>query len=148
MKLKWMRWPLILAASFLIGLAAIVLYLRIFGGHVLQSALSPKGNITAEVVSSGMAAATDADYLGVTLKTRLDPIRHYVFGGSNYGADIRIAWIGDHVLLIQCEHCEKLEGGNILERRWHQVVICYDRSNAAEGLGEQDPSCPQAIPHL
>jgi hypothetical protein len=106
------------------------------------------GDVIAEVVNSGTAAATDVNYLGVTLKTRFDPIRHYVFAGSNYGADIRIAWLGDHMLLIRCEHCEKLEGGNILERRWHQVIICYDRSNAADGPSEQDPSCPQATPHL
>jgi hypothetical protein len=148
MKLKWLRWPLILVACFVVGLVAIVFYLRVFGGHVLQSSRSPTGNVTAEVVNSGMAAATDADYLGVTLKTRFDPIRHYVFGGANYGADVRIAWIGDHILLIHCEHCEKLDGGNILERRWHQEIICYDRSNVADGPHEQDPLCPQAIPHL
>jgi hypothetical protein len=54
MKLKW---PLILVACLAVGLGAIVLYLRVFGGHVLQSASSPKGDITAEVVSSGMVAA-------------------------------------------------------------------------------------------
>jgi hypothetical protein len=154
MKLKWLRWPLILAACFAAVLVAIVLYLRIFGGHVLQSASSPKGNVTAEVVTSGMAAATDVDYMGVTLKTRFDPIRHYIFAGSNHGADIRIAWIGDHTLLIHCEHCEKLDGGNILERRWHQVVICYDRSNVTDLQGNQDASCPSGVapatsePHL
>jgi hypothetical protein len=103
----------------------------------------PLGNITAEVVSSGMAAATDVDYMGVTLKTRFDPIRHCIFAGSNYGADIRIAWISDRIVLIHCEHCEKLEGGNILERKWHQVIICYDRSNAADLPSEQDPSYPR-----
>jgi hypothetical protein len=147
MNLKWLKWPLVVAACLVAALAVTVLYLRVFGGRVVQSVASPKGNITAEVVSSGMAAATDVDYLGVTLKTRLDPIRHYVFGGSNYGADIRVSWIGDHILLIHCEHCEKLEGGNIVEQRWHQVVICYDRPNGANGPGEQDPSCLQAIPH-
>lgn len=139
---RWLKWPLILFAFLLMGLGMIVLYLRIFGGHVLQSASNPSGNITAEVVSSGIAAATDVGYVGVTLRTRFDPIRHYVFAGSNYGADIQIAWIGDHTLLIHCEHCEKLEGGNILERRWHQVLICYDHSNAVVSSGELDRSCP------
>jgi hypothetical protein len=149
MKLKWLRWPLVLVVCLVVGLAALVVYLRVFSGLVMQSASNSKGNLKAEVINdSGAAAATDVGYLGVTLKTWFYPIRHYVFGGLNYGADIHIEWINDHTLLIHCDHCEKLDGGNILERRWHQVVICYDRSNVAGGPSERDASCPQAIPDL
>jgi hypothetical protein len=127
-------------------LAALVVYLRVFSGHVVQSASNSKGNLKAEVINdSGTAAATDVGYLGVTLKTWFNPIRHYVFGGSNYGADIQIKWINDHTLLIHCDHCEKLDGGNILERRWHQVIICYDRSNATDLQENQDSSCPRRV---
>jgi hypothetical protein len=143
MRLKATKWLLILLTCLVAGSGAIVLYLRIFSGQILHRAPNPKHDITAEVVNDGMAAATDTDYLGVTLKTRFDPIRHYVFGGLNYGANVRIAWIGDDTLLIRCAHCEKLDGGNILERRWHKVILCYDRSNVVELPGEQDPSCPQ-----
>jgi hypothetical protein len=89
------------------------------------------------------ASATDVGYLGVTLKTRFNPIRHYIFGGSNYGAQIRVSWISDHVLLIHCERCEKLEGGNILERKWQRVTVCYDRSNVLEIPQGADDPCPK-----
>lgn len=133
---------MIVVGCLAIGLGAIVFYLRAFGGHVLLRASNPMGNITAEVVSSGVAAATDVDYLGVTLKTRFDPIRHTVFGGSDYGAQIKISWIGTNVLLIRCQNCEKLQGGNTLEQKWHQVTICYDQSDAIDLPGDQDASCP------
>lgn len=128
------------------GFGLLIAYLRIFGGHVLQSALNPERTVTAEVIDdSSFAAATDVGYLGVTLKTRFNPIRHYVFGGSDYGAHVQVSWISDHVLLIQCDRCEKLEGGNILERKWRQITICYDRSNVIEAPKYVDASCPKDL---
>jgi hypothetical protein len=142
MRFKWLKWLLISVAVIVVGVGLLITYLGIFGGHVLLSASNPAGSITAEVIDdSGFAAATDAGYLGVTLKTRFNPIRHYVFGGSNYGARVQVSWISDHVLLIGCDNCEKLEGGNILERKWHRVTICYDRSNVIELPQEVDASC-------
>jgi len=154
MKSNWLRWLLIFPVCLVLGVGLLIAYFRIFSGRVLQSAQNPDGTVTAEVLASDSAAATDVEYLGVILKTRFDPIRHYVFAGSNYGANIQISWINDHVLLIHCDHCEKLEGGNILERKWHQVTICYNLSNVADLQENQDASCPGGIapatsePHL
>ena len=142
MKSKCLKGLLICLGCFVVGVGLLIAYLRIFSGHILRRVPSPNGSVTvtAEVIDFGPAGATDVGYLGVSLKTRLDPIRHPVFGGSNYGADVRISWIGADVLLIRCEHCERLEGGNILERKWHQVTICYDRSNVVRAV-DQDASC-------
>ena len=142
MKSKWLKGLLISLVCFVVGVGLLIVYPRIFGGRVRQTARNAKGTVTAEVVASGFAAATDVGYLGVTLKTRFDPVRHTVFGGSDYGAQITISWIGPNVLLIRCQHCEKLQGGNILEQKWHQVTICYDRSNGIDLPEDQDASCP------
>ncbi len=141
MKSKWLKRLLIAVACFVVGVGLLIVYSWIFGGRVRQTARNAKGTVTAEVVASGFAAATDVDYLGVTLKTRFDPIRHTVFGGSDYGAHIQISWIGTNVLLIRCQYCEKLQGGNILEQKWHQVTICYDQSDAIDLPGEQSAAC-------
>lgn len=102
------------------------------------------GNVIAEVISDGPTAATDVDYEGVTLKTRFNPIRHYVFGGLNYGAQIKVSWKGENVLFIRCADCENLQVGNILERKWQEVTICYDRSNVLDEPIEKSSPCPPA----
>lgn len=126
---RWLKRLSICMVCLLVAVGLLIGYLRIFSGAVLQSASNRKGTVTAEVIDgSGSSAATDVGYLGVAMKTRFNPIRHYVFGGSNYGVQIQVSWINDHVLKIRCDSCEKLQGGNILEHRWHQVTICYDDS--------------------
>ena len=135
-------------ACLVVGLGILVACLRIFSGHVLQRVSNSTGSLYAEVIDDDSAAATDVNYLAVGLKSRFNPIRHYVFGGSNYGAQIRLAWINDRVLLIRCEHCEELKGGNLLERKWHQVTICYSRSNVPEVDQNEDPSCPRRFDQL
>jgi hypothetical protein len=125
------------------AIGILIANLNIFGGHILQRVPNSKGSVTAEVLESGIAAATDIDYLGVSLKARFNPFRHYVFGGANYGAQIQASWINDHLILIRCQHCENLQGGNILERKWRQVTICYDRSNTSDLPEEVDASCPK-----
>ena len=145
-KFRWLKRSLLCLACVFTAFGLLIAYLRMFGGHVLQSSLSPESSVTAEVIDdSSSAAATDVGYLGVALKTRFNPIRHYVFGGSNYGAHVQVSWISDHVVLIQCERCEKLEGGSILERKWRQITICYDRSNVIETPKDVDASCPKDL---
>jgi hypothetical protein len=134
-----LKWSLISVVCIGMCLGLLIAYLRIFGGHVLQIASNPESSVTAEVIEDGSGAgAMDVGYLGVSLKTKFNPIRHYVFGGSNYGAQLHVSWISDDVLLIRCEHCEKLNGGDILERKWDRLTICYDLSNV---ISQDDASC-------
>lgn len=141
--LKWLTGCLVCVVCIVIGCGLLLAYLLFFGGHVLQSASNPAKSVTAEVIEdSSFAAATDAAYLGVAVKARWNPIRHYVFGGSDYGAQIQASWINDHVLLIHCIQCEQLRG-NILKRKWNGVTICYDRSNMTDVSQDVDASCPK-----
>jgi hypothetical protein len=127
----------------MLAFASWVGYLRACSGHVRQYLPNPSGTLRAEVIDeSGSASAMDAGMLGVTLKTRLNPFRHFVFSGLNYGAEITVTWINDRVLFIRCEHCEKLHGAMIVERKWHQTTICYGGSGKPDLLRNNDPLCP------
>lgn len=143
MKFRWIRGLLVVCLIFLVAVTSFLVYAWTSSGRVVQRTVNPTGNVIAEVIDGEFAAATDVGSLNVILKTKFNPVRHYVFGGSNYGAQIRISWIGPNVLLIRCQHCEKLQGGNILEQKWHQVTICYDQSDAIELPRDQDASCPK-----
>jgi hypothetical protein len=139
---KWFRRLSICIGVVVLAIGLLIIFSRIFGGRILQTSPNPKHTVTAEVIdSSGMATALDTGYLGVTLKTRFNPIRHYVFGGPNHGARVRVSWINDQVLTIQCDNCEKLEGGNIIEHQWHQVTICYDDPSMTGPPQVTDAAC-------
>jgi hypothetical protein len=143
MNSKWPRRFLCIFAGLAAAVSLILLYGKICSGRTLQREVSPNGSVIAEVTESGGAAATDTNYVGVTLKTKLNPIRHYVYGGLDYGAHISVSWLDHDRLLISCQHCENLHGGDIIERKWHDVTVCYARSNVVEPpFAEDGKSCP------
>lgn len=143
MKSRWFRIPLVFLGCLVLGLGLLIGYGRAFSGQVRQYAANPSGTLNAEVIAdNGLAAATDAGTLGVTLKTWFNPFRHYVFVGSDYGAQITISWISDRVLLIRCEHCEKLKTGKVPERKWHQVTVCYGGLGIPDLVQNNDHLCP------
>jgi hypothetical protein len=143
MKLKWLRRFLFFSSGFVLLIASLLFYLRAYGGRTLQREVSPNGKVIAEVIVSDSAGATDVNTLDVSLKNELNPIRHYVFGGLDYGAQVTVSWIDNDRLLIKCQHCENLHGGDIFERKWHDVMVCYARSNVVETEFKDDgKSCP------
>lgn len=129
MRVKWALGCGLALVSIIMSLALGIVYLRTSSGRTLQRLPSPDGGVIAEINTSGFAAATDAYYTGVLLRTRHNPLRHYVFGGLDYGAKIAISWIDSKNLLIQCEECRNLNGGNVREARWHDIMIHYDIVN-------------------
>jgi hypothetical protein len=127
----------------LLALVALGEYLLAFPGQVIQYSPNPRGTVKAEViVDNGFASAMDAGTLEVALKTGQNPFRHIVLSGTNYGAKIKVWWISDRVLFIQCEDCNQLQGPLILVRKWHETTICYGGSGRADLLQNRDPLCP------
>ncbi len=104
-----------------------VMYLWGFGrGVIAMAAENPSRSVVAEVVVDTFAMATDAGSRGVRLRSRGSPFGDYVFGGTDYGADISIKWISDTRLLIVCEQCRNLVGGIVSWGQWNDVSIKYD----------------------
>lgn len=137
------RLLLALAALVALGAVALMLYGRAFGGNTIQRLSSPDRSAIAEVSSTGAAGATDTDYLSVMLRTRLNPLRRGVFGGLDYGAKLRLSWLGNRDLLITCENCARLGSGQLspkdMECRWRDVNIHYEFVGSSPVLHR---SCP------
>lgn len=113
-----------LAAGALLALVILVLYLRIFAGHVQQRAPSPDGRVIAEVRLYHGLSAMDAPEDSVQLKTRLNPFRHTVFFALNYGGDVRVSWTAPSSLVVTCSRCGELSI-YAQEYRWGDVSIRY-----------------------
>ena len=127
---RWAVGCAIALASVVIACALVLFYFRTSSGRILQRLPSPDNSVIAEVDKDGSdAAATDTFYTGVALRTRRNPIRYYVFGGLDYGANITVSWLDSNNLLIKCEQCSKLNGGNMKKYTWRKIVIHYDISN-------------------
>jgi len=128
MRSVWARGCAVSIAVLAVTIGLAVLYLRTSAGRTVRRVQNQDGDVTAEVNMDCSSAATDGCYTGVLLRTRYNPIRHYVFAGLDYGAKITIAWVGPRELLITCQDCSKLSGGNIKERIWRSVTIRYEIS--------------------
>jgi len=90
-----------------------------------EAVISPDGNITAEVITSG-APATDASTTYVKIHEKHSPSKHIVFGGSNYGAEITVSWIDSKNLTVVCQNCSALQRRIKDEDKWHNISIHYD----------------------
>jgi hypothetical protein len=123
---RWTRWCVVAVALLAATVFVYAGCLRIFAGFTLQRIASPDGAVIAEVNTSGAAGATDTTYTGVMLRSRLNPFREYVFGGLDYGVHITAGWTGSRNLLITCEDCTRLSGGNIKLDHWRDVAIRYE----------------------
>jgi len=55
----------------------------------------------------------------------LNPFKHVVFGGLDYGATIRISWVDSMNLIVTCERCENLDQ-KVKEQQWKTVSIHYN----------------------
>jgi hypothetical protein len=96
-----------------------------------QSLASPDSKCVAEVVTSS-APATDASTTYVRLWHKGTLAKHIVFGGSNYGARIRVAWIDSGNLTIRCDHCSQLERRVKDEQNWQDIAIHYEISDTPQ----------------
>jgi hypothetical protein len=86
--------------------AADVFYGRFFEGTIRQYQTSPDGSKVAEYREYGQSGgATSTDLSTVELRTRLNPIRHTVLAGLDYGGKLTITWIDSQNLLITCYGC-------------------------------------------
>ena len=108
---------------FLIFLSLFV-YVRVFAGHVKQTATSPDGKSIAEVRELSPLSGLDADLIAVRLRTTWNPFRRVVFSGLDYGAQITISWIDPTDLLVMCVGCDHLRDQD-RENSWRNVTIHY-----------------------
>jgi hypothetical protein len=111
-----------------------VLWARLFAGTTRQYALSPDGKSIAEYREYRQGSATTTDLGTVELKSRLNPIRHTVLSGPDYGANLSLTWVDSRNLIVECEGCS---AGNVVchnctaldivkkESRWHDISIHY-----------------------
>jgi hypothetical protein len=127
------------ALAVFLGVAAIFvaysLHGRLFEGDVRQYQVSPDGKNIAEVREYHQSSATSTDLTTVELRTRLNPFRHTVLGGLDYGDDLSVSWIDSGNLLVRCTKCASFDVrndmyGSILyvlqkETRWHDVSVHY-----------------------
>jgi hypothetical protein len=100
------RGSLLVLLGVIAVLASDALYGRLFEGQVRQYEPSPDGNNIAEYRQYKQSGgATSTDLTTVELRTRLNPIRHTVLSGLDYGAKLSITWIDSRNLLITCNGC-------------------------------------------
>jgi hypothetical protein len=104
---------------------ALLLYGRLFAGHVQQRVVSQDGAAIAEVRQLEPLSAMDANLITVELRTRFNPFRQTVFGGLDYGGEIKISWIDSRDLLVQCLRCDRLDIRRN-ESAWHNVAVHYE----------------------
>jgi hypothetical protein len=90
-----------------------------------EAVISPDGKITAEVVSSTSAGATDVNTTYIEIHEKHGS-KHIVFGGSNYGAEITVSWIDSKNLTVVCQNCSALQRRVKDEDKWHNISIHYD----------------------
>jgi hypothetical protein len=118
------RWTVSVFAGCILAFGLLLAYARIFSGSAKQRLPSPDGETIAEVREFTSLSAMDADYLGVQVRTKLNPFRHFVFAGLDDGIKITISWIDSKTLQISCERCEQIRT-NIKEDAWRDVSIRY-----------------------
>jgi aspartyl aminopeptidase len=91
-----------------------------------EAVISPDGNVTAEVISSTEAAATDANTTYIKVHEKYSSSKYIIFGGANYGAEITVSWIDSRNLTVVCENCSALQRRVKDEDKWHKISIHYD----------------------
>ena len=124
---------ILLGAAFI--LVAYVLHGRLFEGNIRQYDLSPDGENIAELREYREGSATTTNSATVELRTRLNPFRHIVLDGLDYGADLSVTWTDSRNLLVRCTKCASFDVKNDVygtvfyvlrkEARWHDVSIHY-----------------------
>ena len=108
----------------LVVLGGIALWLRRFGGHLEQKAVSPGASTVAEVRLNTIAVATDADIVSVKLYPSILHFGDSVFDASTYGGGVRVAWQDKSHLVVHVEHPDQLE----IHRQmtdWKGITITY-----------------------
>jgi hypothetical protein len=122
-------WTRRLLPAVLVGFLAIpcflLLYVRVFPSGIQQRVSSPDGQAVAEQILLRPLTTLDTVQTTVQLRTKLNPFRHTVFAGLNYGAEVTISWIDSRNLLVKCVKCTNL---NVLRREdnWRYVTIHYE----------------------
>ena len=122
---RW-GWRVLFAlGGLLLVIVGFGLCLNIFGGKILQRAVSPDGRTVADIRINEFAAATDVARSTVELRRWPDPIRSTVFFYVNNGAKVRISWTDSHNLLVDCDDtCDHLDVDG-LHRHWKDITIHY-----------------------
>ncbi len=113
-----------MALAIVAVLGSLFVYLRLFSGRVLQWLPSPDGHVVAAVTESGSLSALDTDSIGVELRSKYNPIRHFVFSGLDYGTSVTISWTDQRNLVVKCTRCASLAIYRC-EQQWHDVAIHY-----------------------
>jgi hypothetical protein len=116
-------------------LAAYYLYGRLFDGDIRQYQISPDGKNIAEWREYHQSSATTTDLTTVELRSRLNPFRHTVLAGLDYGADLSVSWIDQRNLLIRCTKCTSFDikcdicGGPLYvvgkDTTWRDISVHY-----------------------
>ena len=132
---KWLRRAAKVGGGLVIGLAGMVLYLRLFGGTVNQRVSSPDGRVVAQVRTFDFSAL-DPYYTYVEVSARYNPLRHIVLGGPNYGAEIKLSWMDANNLIVTCVNCDQLSGYESGDRRWDGVTIHYQYLSSRKYIEE------------
>ena len=112
-----------LGALFLMG--GTVLYLRWFGGTLLQREVPSGAATLAEVRQNSSLSALDADYLSVKLRSGLLALPHEVFGATTYGGAVQAHWQDSSHLVVSLVRPSEL---NVYRREttWRNVTITYE----------------------
>jgi hypothetical protein len=80
----------------LLGSAVVVimaLYGQLFAGQVRELEVSPDQNKIAEWRMYGKTSATTSPFSAIELRTRMNPFRHTILSGVDYGAELSVSWL-------------------------------------------------------
>jgi hypothetical protein len=105
-------------------LGGLFVYLRLFSGRVLQRLPSPDGQVVAAVSESVSLSPLDADSIGVELRSKYTPLRHFIFWGLDYGTSVTISWTDSRNLVVKCAQCTSLAVYGC-EQQCRDVVVHY-----------------------
>ena len=122
-RISWLQ--ICLPAALILGAASLVIWGRVTSKGVRERSISPDHGTIAEVARTEGGGATEAYFIGVQLRSRLNPFKHVVFGGLDYGATVRISWVDSMNLIVTCERCENLDQ-KVKEQQWKTVSIHYN----------------------
>lgn len=125
--------------TFLFGALGVLLvayvYGRLFYGNIRQYSISPDGKNIAEWREYHQSSATTTDLTTVELRSRVNPFRHTILAGLDYGADLSVSWLDQRNLLVRCTKCTNFDikcdkcGGPLYVRRkdtgWRDVSVHY-----------------------
>lgn len=109
----------------LFALGGTALYLRWFGGTLLQRELPGGATTFVEVRKNSSFSALDADYLSVKLRSGHFALPHEVFGATTYGGAVEAHWQDSSHLVVSLLRPAELSVYR-RETTWRNITISYE----------------------